>query len=104
MATKAQLEAARTNIKKAQEASRAKRSLAQVPESVRRTSGKRAPLEGTRHTENGRALEDRNSQQLYALASEHGIKGRSSMGKAELISAIRKVTDLSRPAGRARPR
>jgi hypothetical protein len=36
------------------------------------------------------ALEDRNPQQLYALAQTHGIRGRASMGKYELIAAIRR--------------
>jgi hypothetical protein len=104
MATKAQLEAARTNIKKAQAASREKRTLVHMSEGVRRASGKRVPLAGSRPSESGRALEDRNSQQLYALASEHRIEGRSKMGKSELISAIRKVAEVNRPAQRAIPR
>jgi len=37
----------------------------------------------------GRALEDRNRTQLYAEAKKLNIPGRSSMGKWELIDAIR---------------
>ncbi len=88
MATKAQLDAARTNIKKAQAASRKTRTRVLVPESARRTLGK---LGRPRSGEPGRALEDRNSQQLYALAREHRIAGRSTMAKHELIAAIRKA-------------
>jgi hypothetical protein len=84
MATKAQLEAARTNIKKAQAASRKQRTLSLLPEGMRR--GK---LARPRAGQPGRALEDRNSQQLYALAREHRIEGRYSMAKNELIAAIR---------------
>jgi hypothetical protein len=91
MATKRQIEAARTNIKKAQAASRKKRTLAHLPESTRRELGKQGALGRKRHGEPGRALEDRNRQQLYALASEHRVAGRSSMGKSELIAAIRKA-------------
>jgi hypothetical protein len=86
MATKAQLEAARSNIKKAQAALRKQRTL--LPESTRRTLGK---IGRPRDAGSGRALEDRNSQQLYALAREHRIAGRSTMAKHELIDAIRKV-------------
>jgi hypothetical protein len=96
MATKAQLEAARANIKKAQAASRKQRTLALLPEGMRR--GK---LARPRAGEPGRALEDRNSQQLYALAREHRIAGRSTMAKHELITAIRKKRALSSDAKRA---
>jgi hypothetical protein len=88
MATKAQLDAARTNIKKAQAASRTKHTIVHLPESTRRELGKQGALGVRRH---GRALEERNSQQLYALASEHRVAGRSKMGKHELIAAIRKA-------------
>lgn len=91
MATKRQIDAARTNIKKAQLASRARHSLAHLPESTRTTLGKQAAPGRVRHGEPGRALEDRNSQQIYALAQEHRVPGRSSMGKSELIAAIRKA-------------
>ena len=91
MATKAQLNAARTNIKKAQEASRTKHTIVHLPESTRRELGKQGGVGLRRHGLPGRALEERNSQQLYALASEHRVAGRSKMGKSELIAAIRKA-------------
>ena len=37
----------------------------------------------------GRRLDDRSRQQFYEEAKRRGIKGRSSMGKAELIHALR---------------
>ena len=39
--------------------------------------------------EPGHALEDRNRQQLYDVARDMSIPGRSRMGKWELIDAIR---------------
>jgi Rho termination factor, N-terminal domain len=91
MATKAQLDAARTNIKKAQQASRTKHTIVHLPEGTRREIGQHATIGLTRHSKSSRALEERNSQQLYALASEHRVPGRAKMGKTELIAAIRKV-------------
>jgi hypothetical protein len=89
MASKRQIEAARANIKKAQAASRKKRTLAHLPEATRKELGKQGALGRARNGEPGRALEDRNRQQLYALASERRVSGRASMGKSELIAAIR---------------
>jgi hypothetical protein len=79
MATPRQLDAARANIKKAQAAPR-KRRLA-------------GPADGhlRKHVPSVPALEDRNPQQLYALAQTHGIRGRARMGKFELIAAIRRM-------------
>ena len=39
----------------------------------------------------GHALEDRNRQQLYEVAKGLEIRGRSGMGKSELIQAIRRA-------------
>jgi hypothetical protein len=89
MATKRQIDAARANIKKAQAASRKKRTLAHLPEGTRKELGKQGAKGRARHGEPGRALEDRNRQQLYALARERRVPGRAAMGKSELIAAIR---------------
>jgi Rho termination factor, N-terminal domain len=79
MATPRQLDAARANIKKAQAAARRRR--------LPGTAGERVRL----HVPSVPALEDRNPQQLYALAQTHHIRGRAAMGKGELIAAIRRV-------------
>jgi hypothetical protein len=91
LATKRQIEAARANIKKAQEASRKKRKIAHDYVATRKDVGKKLVLGRKRGEETGRALEERNRQQIYALASHHGIRGRATMGKSELIAAIRKA-------------
>jgi hypothetical protein len=79
MATPRQLDAARANIKKAQAAPR-RRHVPGAADGRQREHVPPVP-----------ALEDRNPQQLYALAQTHGIRGRASMGKFELIAAIRRI-------------
>lgn len=89
MATTKQVKAAKRNVKKAQQAAKRKRTLANLPKRTRRDLGKQAARARQRGGKPGRALEDRNRQQLYEVAKSKGIPGRSKMGKWELIDAIR---------------
>ncbi len=89
MATRRQVDAAKRNIEKAQKAAGRKRTIAHLPEAVRRDLGKQGAAGRRRRGEPGRALEDRNRAQLYEIAKERSISGRSKMGKWELIKAIR---------------
>jgi hypothetical protein len=89
MATAKQRQAAQRNIKQAQRAARRKRTIANLPASTRRELGKQAARGRRRRGKAGHALEDRNRQQLYEIAKEKGIAGRSKMGKWDLIKAIR---------------
>lgn len=90
MATKKQVDAARQNVKRAQQAAKRKRTIAHLPKSTRRGLGQQAARGRGRGGKPGHALEDRNREQLYKLAKEKGIPGRSKMGKWDLIDAIRK--------------
>jgi hypothetical protein len=89
MASKRQVEAAKRNIRKAQQAAKRKRTIAKLPKSTRRDLGKQAARGRQRGGEAGRELEDRNRQQLYEIAKKRNIPGRSKMGKWDLIKAIR---------------
>jgi hypothetical protein len=89
MATKRQIKAARRNVKKAQSAAKSKRTIAHLPERTRHGLQEEARKGARRKGKPGHALEDRNRQQLYELARERDIPGRSRMGKWELIDAIR---------------
>ena len=89
MATKNQVSAAKKNIKKAQQGARKKRTLAHLPAETRHALGQQAAKGRARGGEAGHALEDRNREQIYQAAKEMNIKGRSRMGKWELIDAIR---------------
>jgi uncharacterized protein (UPF0147 family) len=90
MASASQVQAAKRNVRKAQQAARRKRTIARLPKSTRRELGKQAARSRERGGEAGHALEDRNRQQLYEIAKDENIPGRSKMGKWDLIKAIRK--------------
>jgi hypothetical protein len=89
MASARQVQAAKRNVKKAQQAARSKRTIAHLPESTRRDLGRQAAKSRQRGGKAGHSLEDRTRQQLYDLAKKRNIKGRSKMGKWELIVALR---------------
>lgn len=89
MATRKQVEAAKRNVRKAQQAATKKRTIANLPAETRRDLGKQAARGRQRSGRAGVRLEDRNREQLYDRARELGIAGRSKMGKWELIDAIR---------------
>jgi Rho termination factor, N-terminal domain len=91
MATAKQRAAARENIKKAQAAASRKRTIANLPKSTRKGLQEEAQKGRRRGGEPGHALEDRNREQLYEVARDLGISGRSKMGKWELIDAIRRA-------------
>jgi hypothetical protein len=89
VATGKQVRAARANVQKAQQGARAKRTLAHLPPATRQALAEQAAKGRARGGAPGHALEDRNRRQLYDVAREMGIPGRSNMGKWELIEAIR---------------
>jgi hypothetical protein len=90
VATTRQTQAARRNIKRAQRAAKAKKTITKLPPEVRRDLGRQAAKARSRGGKPGRALEDRTRQDLYEVAKARNIPGRSKMGKWDLIKAIRK--------------
>lgn len=90
MATTKQRQAAKRNIKTAQRAARKKRTIANLPRSVRKDLGRQAAASRRRGRKPGRSLEDRSREQLYQEAKRRGIPGRSRMGKWDLIDALRR--------------
>jgi hypothetical protein len=90
MATRKQVQAAKRNVKSAQRAATRKRTIANLPAGTRRELGEQAARGRSRSGQAGHALEDRNRQQLYELAQKQNIRGRSKMGKWELIEALRR--------------
>ena len=90
MATRKQVQTARRNVRAAQRAATAKRTIANLPESTRRDLGKQGARARSRGGRAGHSLEDRTREQLYELAKRRNISGRSKMGKWELIQALRR--------------
>jgi hypothetical protein len=91
VASTKQVGAAKRNITKAQQAARRKRTIAHLPRSTRRGLSQQAAKSRQRGGAAGRALEDRNREQIYEVAKQMDIPGRSKMGKWDLIDAIRKA-------------
>ncbi|MGH2734033.1 MAG: Rho termination factor N-terminal domain-containing protein [Actinomycetota bacterium] len=91
MATKKQTRAAQRNVRSAQKAARKKKTISKLPKTTRRDLGKQAAKSRARGGRPGRNLEDRTRQDLYEVAKERNIAGRSKMGKWDLIEAIRKA-------------
>ena len=86
-----EVKAAKSNIKKAQQAAKRKRTIAHLPKSTRSSLSQQAARSRARGGKAGHALEDRNRQQLYEIAKKKEIPGRSKLGKWDLIKAIRKA-------------
>jgi len=91
MATKKQVTAARRNIKKAATVAKRRRTIANLPPATRRDMARNAAAARSRGGKPGHRLEDRTRSQLYDEAKRKNISGRSSMGKRELIAALRKA-------------
>jgi hypothetical protein len=89
MATEKQVRAAQRNIQKARRAAKSERTLAHLPEATRRDLGTLAAKARARSGRAGHALEDRTREQLYELAKKRQIRGRSKMGKWDLVRALR---------------
>ncbi len=71
-------------------AEKAKQIAARTVNSQRRKEG-RTPNKITQGTGNpNESYEDRSKQELYNLAQQQDIQGRSSMTKGDLIEALRK--------------
>jgi hypothetical protein len=89
VATTRQIQAAKRNIRSAQSAAKRKRTIAHLPEATRRDLGKQASKARMRRGHAGHALEDRTREQLYELAKKRNVRGRSKMGKWDLVRALR---------------
>jgi len=86
MATRKQVKAAKRNVEKAQEGARRKRSIANMPASKRSALGRQGAAVAERKRSGGSSPKTR--QELYEIAKQRNLPGRSKMGRAELARAL----------------
>jgi hypothetical protein len=82
MATTKQTRTAGTNVKKAQRAATAKKSIANMPAAKRTALGKQGAAVAARQRTG--ADTPKTKAELYELAKRRDLPGRSKMGRAEL--------------------
>jgi hypothetical protein len=86
MASQKQTQAAKKNVKKAQQAARSQRSLANMPKSTKTALGKQGAAVAQRKRTG--SSEPKTRQELYEEAKKKGLPGRSKMGRDELAKAL----------------
>ena len=86
MASKKQVKAARSYVKKAQAGARKQRSIASMPARTRSELGKQGAAVAQRKRTGGSSPKTR--QELYEEAKRRNLPGRSKMGRAELARAL----------------
>lgn len=86
MATSKQTRAARKNVSKAREAAESKRSIAHMPKQTRTALGKQGAAVAKRNRTGGDSPKTR--AELYELAKQRDLPGRSTMGRDELARKL----------------
>jgi hypothetical protein len=86
MATAKQTKAAKKNVTKAREAATSQRSIANMPKRTRTALGKQGAAVAKRNRTGGDSPKTR--AELYELAKQRDLPGRSKMGRAELARAL----------------
>jgi hypothetical protein len=86
MASTKQTQAARKNVKKAQQGARRKKSIANMPASTRTALGKQGAAVAQRKRTGGSSPKTR--AELYEEAKKKELPGRSKMGRDELAKAL----------------
>jgi hypothetical protein len=86
MATSKQTRAARRNVKKAQQAGAAKKTIAHLPAKTRTALGKQGSAVARRKRTGGASPKTR--AELYEIARKRDLPGRSKMGRGELARKL----------------
>ena len=86
MATAKQTKAARQNVGKAQQAAASKRTIAHMPKRTRTALGQQGAAVARRKRAGGDAPKTR--AELYEIAKQRDLPGRSKMGRDELARKL----------------
>ncbi len=86
MASEKQRQAARRNVKKAQSAAKEKKTIAHLPRKTKTALGKQGAAVAQRKRTGGTAPKTR--AELYEIAKQRNLPGRSKMGRDELARAL----------------
>ena len=86
MATSKQTQAARSNVRKAQAAAKAKKTISKLPAETRSALGRQGAAVAQRKRTGAGAPKTR--AELYEMAKRRNIAGRSKMGRDELAQRL----------------
>jgi hypothetical protein len=86
VATTKQKKAAKTNVKKAQQAASSKKTLASLPAKTKTALGKQGAAVAQRKRTG--AATPRTKAELYEIAKKRDLPGRSKMGRDELARKL----------------
>ncbi len=86
MATSKQTQAARRNVKKAQQAATSKKTIANMPAKTKTALGKQGAAVAQRKRKGGSSPKTR--AELYEIAKQRDLPGRSKMGRDELARKL----------------
>jgi hypothetical protein len=86
MATRKQAQAAKRNVKKAQRAAAGKKTIAHLPSKTRTALGKQGAAVARRKRTGGASPKTR--AELYEIARQRDLPGRSKMGRDELAKKL----------------
>jgi|SRR5215468_10831294 len=86
MATKKQTQAAKRNVKKAQQSAASKKTITHLPAKTRTALGKQAAAVAQRKRTGASSPKTR--AELYEMAKKRDLPGRSKMGRDELARKL----------------
>jgi hypothetical protein len=86
MATTKQVQAARSNVKKAQRSASSKKTIAHMPSKTKTALGKQGAAVAQRKRTGGSTPKTR--AELYEMAKRRDLPGRSTMNRAELAKKL----------------